>query len=104
MNELLNLLPQPKQFTQLVQFKGIPQETAANAIGLLLFATGVTHDGPTSAEIGTLETGNTIWDETNSFVYLELKNTAESLVREFSSVQCNIQMAPGYFNLVFTCI
>lgn len=107
MNELFALTqsqPQPQTFTHIVQFEGLPQEASVNAIGLLLFATGVNHNAPSSGIIGSLDTGNEVWDKNNSYRYFELKNLAESLVREFNVVQCNIQAAPGYFNLVFNCI
>lgn len=107
MNELFALTqqqPTPQTFTHMVQFEGLPQEVSINAIGLLLFASGVGHNAPSSDVIGSLDTGNEAWDKSNTYRYFELKNVAESLVREFSVVNCNIQAAPGYFNLIFTCI
>jgi hypothetical protein len=107
MNELFALTQpqsQPQTFTHIVQFEGLPQEVSVNAIGLLLLASGVTHNAPSSDVIGSLDTGNEAWDKNNNYRYFELKNVAESLVREFSVVNCNIQAAPGYFNLVFNCI
>ena len=99
-------MSEPKIYTQLITFPGIPIETVTNAVGLLMNVHGVQHQltvNPEGFSSDALVTGNEVADIRATNQYLELNGLLGGLSRDHELVTCDTKSDSKCLHLTLTC-